>query len=642
MRQLKYLIPLSLILIVAAMYGYYQYSIKQIPAKVAQSQETIINVDSLRFTFKVSLLAQKGVGTYLAAIENKNADQLYDAIDYFDAAIAFTDIAYTANKKFGVKAKELLKPIPKLIEHAGLNHSIETINQIIELANQVSNLAEQEERLTWHRIQENYIEFKTHEYKIIQLYEVLTITFIAFLMISIWLTFRQQKLIKQNRIQQAELEHLAYFDPLTLTANRKSIENEIERRANICKRNHLSFYIALIDIDDFKNVNDLLGHDAGDQLLKKIGDHFKKVTRQEDIVGRFGGDEFLIVFNEYTNKQQLIAVLARLQAILKKPIIINDTEFKVTASIGIASFPKDINPDANNVTQHLIKSADLAMYEAKNAGKNQFHFYNEALETQIKLEHRMEREILRAVEQDEFVLYYQPQLDSKSNQICGAEALVRWQHPERGLVYPGEFIEFIEKGIHTAPFGEWIIKHAIEQQQQWHAKGIEIPISINLSVKHILSSNFYNRIIQIVDDLDADLNQLIFEITEYELIKSEFSAITDLSRLQNIGFRFALDDFGTGYSSISYLSQLPIECIKIDKSFIDYIEPDQEKRKIVDAIIHIGTTLNKKVVAEGVETEYQVQFLRQSGCDLLQGFYYSKPITVNEFERFHRNHKTAP
>ncbi len=639
MKKFTYFIFLAILSVTILGVAYYQYSSKHMPEKVINSQKTIINIDSLRFTFKISIMAQKGLSSYLAAVSQKNPDLYTQAIDYFDAAAAFADPALLDNDSFSRDALLLIEKISTELENNKLTPTQEALHQLENHVHLLSKLSEQEERESWLNIQKNYIEFKTHEYKVIQLYETITIAFLAFFLIAILLTIRQQRLIKQNRKQQAELHHQAFFDPLTGIANRKNLEKTLDEKIEQAQHNQHSFYIALIDLDDFKNINDLLGHYAGDQLLQKTVSIFRKMIRHDDIFGRLGGDEFLIIFNEYTSHHQLIATLNQIKQAFNNPILVDGNEFKITISIGVACYPKDVCAETSQITQHLIKSADIAMYEAKNRGKNQFHFYDAQLEARIQLEHKMDKEIERAIELNEFELYYQPQIDAKSQRVVGAEALIRWHHPQKGLTMPGEFIEFIEKGYHTSQFGEWVISNAIKQQKIWRNKGMLIPLSVNLSVKHILSPNFFQRISGLIEETGADLQQLVFEITEYELIQSQELAIHDLNKLQQNGFKFHLDDFGTGYSSLSYLSQLPVEAIKIDKSFIDYIAPGREKQNLVEAIIHIGDTLNKDIIAEGVETQYQVEFLRNSGCETLQGYYYSKPITANDFERFYLERK---
>lgn len=640
MNKLK-LTLISLILLLVAMFGYYQYAIEKIPERIAQSQNTIINVDSLRFTFKVSLLAQKSLTAYLEAIKNQDQERLYDAIDYLDASMAFSDIGYIKDAPFSQSSLTRLRTISSIIQNQQLNPTQADLKTIIDNIKNVSYMAEEQERATWHVIQKNYIEFSTQQYKLKQLYETLTLASILFLMVTGWLALKQRKLLKINKEHQVQLKTLAYFDPLTEIANRKRIENSVESMVKQANRHRSSFYIALIDLDDFKKINDILGHDAGDQLLRMCATNFSDLIREEDEIGRLGGDEFLILFNENTTELGMLAILKRIQQVFNQPTVINGSEFHVTTSIGLAQYPNDVKIHSGSAAQNLIKSADIAMYHAKKLGKSQFHFFNEALEQQIRLEHQMDKEIKQAIEQNQFELFYQPQIDTQTLEVIGAEALVRWNHPKRGLIMPNDFIIFIEKGYHTTLFGEWVIQKALLQQQKWKQQGMDLDVSINLSVKHILSHNFHDKMIEIIRQNGANLKKVAFEITEYELISSETDAINDLKKLEAQGFKFHLDDFGTGYSSISYLSQLPIDTIKIDKSFIDYIQPNETKKNLVSAIIELGNTLNKIMVAEGVETQYQVDYLKESGCQILQGYLFSKPLSVEHFESYYYAYQEA-
>ena len=636
MTNKKNLIILALLLVVA-IYGYYQYNLQKIPQKIAQSQEAIFNVDSLRFTFKVSVLAQKGLNKYMEASTTKNEDAYYDAIDYIHAATAFSDIGYINDPKFTEKISKLLNQASQILEQYKLNPPKEALDQLAELIEQTSFIAEQKEQNTWKYIQKKYIDFNTQEYKLSQLYEAITIAVSIFLLVIAWLSIIQQRLIRVNKSHQKQLQQLAYFDPLTKIANRKNIENVIDTKIKLCKRKNLSFYLALIDLDNYKKINDLLGHDAGDELLQNSVKRFNAILRKEDLIGRFGGDEFLVVFNEHTTQEEFLKVITRVQASFEKPVSINETEFNVTTSIGIANYPKDIIDSNNNSVQHLIKYADIAMYQAKKLGKNQISFYNHQLEALIQFEHKMDKEIKRALQNGEFELYYQPQISSHDMLTHSAEALVRWNHPDKGLIMPGEFIEYIEKGLSTVEFGEWVVETAVEQQKKWHMQGIDLNISLNLSVKHILSPDFFHKMTALLSLLDANLQHLAFEITEYELISSDKDAIHTLERLEHAGLKFHLDDFGTGYSSISYLNQLPIDTIKIDKSFIDYIKPHEGKQDLVKAIIDLGSSLNKRIIAEGIENEYQASFLKESGCHIFQGYLYSKPLPAEDLEAFYKN-----
>lgn len=637
----KYPLILAAISLIIGL-GYYLYASQQAPKKVLESQQTIINIDSLRFTFKISIMSQKGLSNLRAALTQQNEELLTEAIDYYYVASGFTDQALINNSEFVDEVKPILQKIVHTIEHAGLQINAVQLREISQKTELISIKAEQQERDDWINIQQNYIDFNTHEYQVTQLFIALTITSAFFLLITIGFMARQAQLIKQNKQQSATLYQTAYFDSLTTIPNRKNIENRLSQHIHQAIQEQSSFFICLIDLDDFKKVNDLLGHVAGDELLKKTVSTLQSLIDQTDQIGRLGGDEFLIIFDRKTSYSQLIATLQRIQQAFDQPVKVANNEFKVTLSMGISSFPDDnLTRDNQNIEQFLIKSADIAMYESKNKGKNQYVFYDASLEEKIRHEHEMNIELARAINHDELELYYQPQIEAQSLKVVATEALIRWNHPEKGFIMPNDFIPFVEKGLHTAAFGEWVILNAIKQQQQWLTQGIDIEVSVNLSVKHVLSKHFYENITKIIHEYQVNLDKLCFEITEYELIQASDKALEDLKRLSQAGFKFHLDDFGTGYSSLSYLNELPITTIKIDKSFIDYIAPDHAKQNLVEAIIHIGDTLNKEVIAEGVETQYQVDFLQASGCEKLQGYYFSRPISAQQFTEFYQNQATT-
>lgn len=628
----KLRIPILIVSIFIMATAYYLHMTADIPKKITQSNQTITNIDNVRFTFKISLMTQRGLSTYLLAIEEQDMGKRYLAEDYFSAAIGFLNTGYIQDPDFIDYVEPRLEAILALIHRYELSLPVTQISSLETLVQEIYSYTEQNERSIWHDIQKTYIEFRTHEYKIFQLYQILMSVSLIFLGISLALYWKQRQLLKLNRAHQQELQELAYYDPLTKISNRKNIDNILEKQLLRSSRHKSNFYIALIDIDNFKRVNDLLGHDAGDLLLIEFTERLNQTIRKEDFIGRLGGDEFLLIFDEDTRHDELYQILTRITEAFSQPVKISQTEFYVTFSIGVAQYPKDAI--GKTPSQGLIKSADIAMYQAKQAGKNQFHFYDEQLGALIQHEHKMEVEIKQAIENDEFELYYQPQLDARTLQIIGAEALVRWNHPSGKLVMPNEFIGLIEKGYHTQAFGDWVITHAVQQQQAWMNQGMDIKVSINLSVKHIVASNFRQNILALMKRLNADLQRIVFEITEYELIAYQSNPIQDLKKLADAGFVFHLDDFGTGYSSISYLSQLPIKSIKIDKSFIDYIQADNHQKRMVEAIIHIAEALNIDIIAEGVETQYQVDYLNKQHCAAYQGYYFSKALPVDAFNRF--------
>lgn len=626
----KWLLWLLVILSAPAIYLYYNYLMQGIPERIAQASETIINVDKIRFSFKVSLLSQKGFSSYTFALVQQDEEKLYESLDYLEASLGFLDIKYTQSNEQKDYIQPRLEEAIALIERYQLNMPRKEWSRLQDLVHEIYSFSEQRERNIWSEVQNDYIDFQTNEYKLNQLYKIAVVVALILFSLSFWMYIKQNRQNQLIRKHESELRSLAFFDPLTAIPNRKHIENLLETQLNRALRHEKHLFIALIDIDNFKKINDLLGHDAGDRLLVESVERILEQIRQEDTLGRLGGDEFLIIFDEsLSSEEALTYILDRILGAFKRPIRINNTDFMVSLSIGIA-----MAPDNSRRVEELMKYADIAMYQSKQLGKDQYQFYDQALSRKLQEEHKLDLEIKQALLNDEFELFYQPQIDISGNKIIGAEALVRWNHPQKGLLFPGEFIDLIERGVHTREFGSWVIIHAAQQQKVWQSQGINIPVSINLSVKHILVTDFYESMCQLIKDHDIDLKSIVFEITEYEVIEHQSSAIETLKKLKDVGFVFHLDDFGTGYSSISYLNKLPIEAIKIDKSFIDYIQPGNEQKQMVDAIIHIGHALDMSIIAEGVEETYQMEYLAQHGCAMVQGYLFAKPLPKVDFEDF--------
>lgn len=614
---------------------FYQFSVQQIPSKVAESQSKIMNVDALRFTFKSSLLAQKSSATLSQAIQLKNQDLYYDALDYLDASLAFLDVPYYVEvyKFDNENINQLLTEAHQLLTKYKLNMSLDDQKRFYELINKVSYLSEQRERTIWTKLQKEYADYRTDEYQRLELYQATLFVFSGFFIIGLWLLILQNRLMRENQQHQHKLYRLAYFDNLTAIPNRKSIEELLDSRIKISEREKVSFYIALIDLDDFKLVNEISSHQTGDQLLIQVADCLKETLREEIVVGRLGGDEYLIVFDEHTKESSLTTILSRIQNRIAESKIDN-FNFTIRSSIGVAKYPNDLSELHKNPRNQLLKSAEIALYQAKSLGKNQFHFYNENLGQTLQQEHELDLEIHNAIVDNQFELYYQPIFDNSSQSIHHAEALVRWNHPQKGLIMPGAFIPFIEKGHHAEAFGEWVIQTVIHQQKKWLDKGLDVHVSLNLSVKHILSPDFNTRLPGLIIDLNADLSRISFEITEYELIESSHDPLATLQQLAQQGFHFHLDDFGTGYSSITYLSDLPVDTIKIDQAFTQAIGQDTTKTELLVMMIELGKILHKKIVIEGVETSEQLKFIQPHQNLLIQGYYFSNPLPVPAFEAF--------
>lgn len=433
----------------------------------------------------------------------------------------------------------------------------------------------------------------------------------------------------ENNINR--LKTMAYYDTLTGVYNRKGMGEYI--KDNISSRRDRgdgSFTIALIDLDHFKKINDTSGHEVGDALLKEVVKVLDLELEAGDKLGRLGGDEFLIVFN-YEKIDEVSHKLERIIERFQQPFMVNDKELFIEASIGVSDYPSD----GSNLST-LLKHADFAMYQAKEKGGNAYVFFSKELGLKVEKELQLETEIKHALENDEFFLVYQPILDAMSEKVVSVEALARWKHPKKGMIDPSEFISIIENGCCVKEFGEWVLDTACTQQEVWLKKGIDITISINLSVKHIMSSNFYKRFQKIVRNHHVDHDKLKLEITEYTLMEYKGATINVLKKMKKDGYHFTLDDFGTGYSSITYLQNTPIEAVKIDKSFVDEITADKKGAKMLDGILNLTKIIGLPSIAEGVENLYQVEYLKDAGCDMIQGYYYSKALDALEFEKFYK------
>ena len=425
------------------------------------------------------------------------------------------------------------------------------------------------------------------------------------------------------------LRSFAYTDALTGLYNRKGVEELIEKQIKDDIYGNRTFVIALLDLDYFKKINDLYGHHTGDLLLQKITQTFQSVLKPKDKLGRLGGDEFLFIFDNASItdvSQRLTYILDR----FKEHILIESKELYVSGSIGVVSYPQD-----GKDVETMMKHADFAMYEAKKSGRNQIAFFSKELGENIRKELELEKRIEKALQEKEFFLVYQPIVSLESRKIISAEALVRWNHPEKGIVYPSGFIETIEDGCCVKEFGVWVLHEVCRQQKRWEERGIDIRITMNLSVKHIMSPDFHETVDRIMQEEGVSKEKIGFEITEYTMMEYQETTVNVLRTMQKEGYHFILDDFGTGYSSITYLKKMPIEMVKIDKSFIDEITVENENVQILDAIIDLTQTLELQNVAEGVEEAHQLTYLQQKGCQFAQGYYFSKPLEVEHFEAYY-------
>lgn len=438
---------------------------------------------------------------------------------------------------------------------------------------------------------------------------------------------RELALIKQARI-----------DALTGLPNRLLFVEQLQKEIAQAEFVHQKMAVLYIDLDQFKKVNETLGHSSGDQLLCEAAQRIQKNIRETDTIARLGGDEFAIIIPQLNFTHEASDVATNLINSLSKPFIIQDEENVIAASIGIAIYPND-----GVSAPELMRNSDIAMYRAKQKSGNQYVFFEEEMNAEIIGRTTIERELRRAISEHQFVLHYQPQIDPETNVIRGAEALIRWNHPEKGLVSPGYFIGIAEEVGLIAEIGQIVLADACSQFRVWRNEGFFIDyVAVNVSVKQFSQENFLQQVKDALSKSAIPANCLELEITESVLMDDQKVMLEVLKNLQELGVKLSIDDFGTGYSSMSYLEQLPFETLKIDQSFVRKIDDDGKGGIIAGTIAAMAHALGKKIVAEGVETQAQADFLRSHHCELLQGYFYSRPISAQEFSKLIHHQKIVP
>jgi len=434
----------------------------------------------------------------------------------------------------------------------------------------------------------------------------------------------------ERKCYQEQLEHQANYDALTGLPNRNLLLDRL-KQAVFAQRSVRSIAVVFIDLDHFKFVNDSLGHSAGDKLLQLMADRLRAAVRDGDTVARLGGDEFVLILNDQPNDEVIFRAMQRITGEVSEPVSIDGKELYVTCSAGISLHPQD-----GTDIETLLKNADAAMYRAKEHGRNNFQFYTSEMNRLVNERLALESSLWRALERDEFLLHYQPKLDLRTGAIVGAEALVRWQHPESGLVLPARFIPLAEETGLIVRLGEWVLRAACTQNRAWQDAGLKpITVSVNLSARQFRHEGLFKSVAGILSETGLKPEHLEMELTESMVMHNAEAAIAVLNGLREIGVHLSVDDFGTGHSSLSYLKSLPIGILKIDGSFVWDIRdrPGKDTGILAQAIISLGHSLKLKVVAEGVETAAQLKFLKAHRCDEAQGFYLSKPVPPEKFGR---------
>lgn len=445
------------------------------------------------------------------------------------------------------------------------------------------------------------------------------------------------KKITERKLGEERIEHLARHDALTALPNRLMFSEMLNITLHNSRRYNRNFCVMFIDLDRFKIINDTLGHEAGDKLLQEIAVRLGNTVRTGDVVARLGGDEFVILLNEQSEPKQVEAVARKILSAVAHPMFIDGQECRVTASVGICMFPSGALDE-----QSLMKSADIAMYRAKEEGKNTFKIYSEELNVHSFERMALETSMRHALDRDEFFLHYQPKLDLNTGRITGVEALLRWQHPELGFVSPVQFIPLAEETGFIVPLGKWVLNTACQQNAAWHGAGLpDLLMAVNLSSRQFSDEDLLKDIESALANSGMKPQLLELELTESMMMQSADRAGVVLDGIKQLGVRLAIDDFGVGYSSLTHLKHFPIDTLKIDRSFIRDIPQSSEDMALTQAIIAMGKSLDLTVVAEGVETLEQENFLRKSGCNESQGFYFSKPLSAERFAAFLEQHLQA-
>ncbi|MDD5160864.1 MAG: EAL domain-containing protein [Sulfuricurvum sp.] len=440
--------------------------------------------------------------------------------------------------------------------------------------------------------------------------------------------------VEQNRSENQilglneELSFTSLHDSLTGLPNRYNLYSQLKLTVANANRYERKFAVLFLDLDHFKNINDTLGHNVGDTLLKAVSHKLKSMIRENDIVARIGGDEFIIILNDFNDLGTLEQVISKILDAFHQEWVVQKHFLRLSTSIGVAIYPDD-----SQEINELMKFADIAMYKAKAEGRDQFSFFTATLNAQVHEEVKIAHDMHRALEDHEFVLYYQPKIHISTGKIIGAEALIRWKHHEKGIIYPNSFISIAENTGFILKLGTWIIDETVEMLSRLqHAGYTDIHVSCNVSTRQFQNLHLYSDIENAIFTNGINPAQFAIEITESVMMEYLDVTLEVLKKMKGLGIHICMDDFGTGYSSLSYLRRFPIDSLKIDKCFVDDISANENNDHILlNTIIAMGQTLNLNVIAEGVEEAYQMEYLKARGCEYYQGYYFAKPVSEDEF-----------
>ncbi len=470
-------------------------------------------------------------------------------------------------------------------------------------------------------------KIETTQYQIVSGVFVALATLYLFLYVIVK---RADNIIKRHEevrlLHEREMRHQAYHDSLTGLPNKSKFSEQLRESINRSIRSGQQFALMFVDLDRFKIINDSMGHDAGDQLIRIAGERLSSLTREKDILFRWGGDEFTIILEDIDNLDDVSTITERIIKGMSSPISIAKQELVITTSIGIAVYPND-----SDSAEALIKNADAAMYHAKGSGRNRYEFYTPEMNARAKERLELESGLQKALQNEEFILHYQPKYGASTQKLVGVEALLRWQHPSYGLVMPDRFIPALEENGLINAVGEWVLRTACAQNKMWQEQGFApVTVSVNISAVQFRSPQLIDTVARVLDETQLESRYLELELTESMFISNTEAAINTMYRLKDLGVSLSIDDFGSGYSSLSYLKRFPVDYLKIDRSFIKDIENSNKDAAITNAITVLAHSLNMKIVAEGVESQGQLDYLKSQGCQELQGFLFSRPISALE------------
>jgi len=432
--------------------------------------------------------------------------------------------------------------------------------------------------------------------------------------------------VSAARARSLEMSHLAYHDALTDLPNRLLLNDRLARAIELARRHKRQLAVLFMDVDRFKRINDSLGHQIGDQLLRSVAEQLTRCVRSSDTVSRQGGDEFVILLSEIEQASHAIVSVRKILAAIAEPHQIAGHEIHITASIGVSLYPDD-----GHDAETLLRHADSALYHAKERGCGRYQFFQADLNLRAVERQSLEHGLRRALDRHEFILHYQPKIDLETGVMVGAEALIRWRHPNRGLLPPIQFVPLAEDSGLIVPLGQWVLREACRQARAWQEAGLRLmPVAVNVSALEFRSPGFLEGVRRSLEDARLESRYLELELTESVLMAHAESTVSLLRGLKDLGLQLALD-FGTGYSSLSYLKEFPIDALKVDESFVRGISDGRCGAPIVLAIISLGKSLHHRVIAEGIETAEQLAFLQAQGCGEGQGFYFSRPLAAEQF-----------